>query len=149
MPLRGLSHFVSLHSHFVEERSHSASLHSVAEWLHSHYASLHSYMLQSLIILSYYIMIHFTLFDLLSMIFSIRSVYGILSMTSENFERGSYPLLNTNIRYRFNYWFIIIHFLVFEQELILCLLFFIGIQSLNSNNLLCPLLGIPLFDSFM
>jgi len=37
---------------------------------------------------------------------------------------------------------ITIHFLIFEQELILVLLLTFGLKTLNENNLLCLLLGI-------
>ena len=87
--------------------------------------------------------IYFILLDFLSFIFSITSLCGILSSTSSNFECGFYPILTSYLRYRFNYWLILIHFLISEQELILALLFLFG---LNSNNLLCLLLGILFID---
>jgi hypothetical protein len=41
---------------------------------------------------------------------------------------------------------ITIHFLIFEQELILVLLLTFGLKTLNENNLLCLLLGILFID---
>ena len=87
--------------------------------------------------------IYFILLDFLSFIFSIRLCGTISSQTSDNFECGFYSILTSSLRYRFNYWMIIIHFLIFEQELILCLLWFLGTSIvLTSNNLCCLLLGI-------
>ena len=73
--------------------------------------------------------IYFILLDFLSFIFSITSLCGILSSTSSNFECGFYPILTSYLRYRFNYWLILIHFLISEQELILALLFLFGLNS--------------------
>jgi len=47
------------------------------------------------------------------------------------------------------YWMITIHFLIFEQELILVLLLTFGLKTLNENNLLCLLLGILFIDLFL
>jgi len=46
------------------------------------------------------------------------------------------------MRYRFNYWMVIFHFLIFELELLISLFVIFGIVSFNSNNLVCILLSL-------
>ena len=82
----------------------------------------------------------------LSSIFSIGLFGSIISLTSDNFECGFYPILSVMLKYKINYWMITIHFLIFEQELILVLLLTFGLKTLNENNLLCLLLGILFID---
>ena len=82
----------------------------------------------------------------LSSIFSIGLFGSIISLTSDNFESGFYPILSSMLKYKINYWMITIHFLIFEQELILVLLLTFGLKTLNENNLLCLLLGILFID---
>ena len=84
----------------------------------------------------------------LSSIFSIGLFGSIISLTSDNFECGFYPILSSMLKYKINYWMITIHFLIFEQELILVLLLTFGLKTLNENNLLFLLLGI-LFIIFL
>ena len=87
--------------------------------------------------------IYFILLDAFSFIFSIRLCGTISSSTSDNFECGFYSILTSSLRYRFNYWMIIIHFLIFEQELILALLWIFSITiNLNSNHSCLLLLSI-------
>ena len=87
--------------------------------------------------------IYFILLDFLSFIFSIRLCGTMNALTSDNFECGFYSILTSSLRYRFNYWMIIIHFVIYEQELILALLWIYSITiNLNSNNLCCLLLSI-------
>ena len=57
---------------------------------------------------------------ILVVIASILSLYcHSIGYTSDNFERGVYPISFPRLKYRFNYWLICIHFPVSEQELIL------------------------------
>ena len=108
-----------------------------------HYAkfnTLHSLFIIGLIIVG---TIYFILLDFLSFIFSIRLCATISSLTTDNFKCGFYSILTSSLRYRYNYWMIIIHFLIFEQELILALFWIYSITiNLNSNNLCCLLLSI-------
>ena len=55
------------------------------------------------------------------------------SSISINFECGFYSIIISSLRYRFNYWFILFHFPISEQESILAPLLVYGIQTLNSN----------------
>jgi len=84
----------------------------------------------------------------LSLIFSIMLCGKIVSSTSENFECGFYSITSSLMRYRYNYWMIIIHFIISEQESMLSLLLIFGIHAFNTNNLLCLLLGILFIDTF-
>jgi NADH:ubiquinone oxidoreductase subunit 3 (subunit A) len=87
--------------------------------------------------------IYFILLDVLSFLFSIRLCGTMNALTSDNFKCGFYSILTSSLRYRFNYWMIIIHFVIYEQELILALLWIYSITiNLNSNNLCCLLLSI-------
>ena len=62
-------------------------------------------------------------FDIFTSYISSINLYSVaFSSIGNNFKCGFYSLLITGLRYRFNYWFILFHFLIFEQELILALL---------------------------
>jgi hypothetical protein len=54
--------------------------------------------------------IYFILLDVLSFLFSIRLCGTMNALTSDNFKCGFYSILTSSLRYRFNYWMIIIHF---------------------------------------
>ena len=84
----------------------------------------------------------------INIIFSIMLCGKIVSCTSENFECGFYSITSSLMRYRYNYWMIIIHFIISEQESILSLLLIFGIHAFNTNNLLCLLLGLLFIDTF-
>ena len=58
------------------------------------------------------------------------------SVFSENFECGFYPILIQMLKYKFNYWMITIHFLIFELELCLLLLLCFKFKDLNENCIL-------------
>lgn len=83
---------------------------------------------------------------IISCIFSLITLSGLLSSTSLNFEGGFYPVLNEKIRYRFNYWLITIHFVIFEIELLLILLYLFSYQTFNATILLMSLLILLFFD---
>ncbi len=91
--------------------------------------------------------IYFVLLDFLSFIFSIRLCGRLSSLTSDNFECGFYTILTSALRYRFNYWMIIINYCIFEQELILAFLWIISITiNIKSNYLCCLLISIPFIE---
>jgi len=46
------------------------------------------------------------------------------------------------MRYRFNYWMVIFHFLVFELELLMSLVLVFGLMSYGSNSLVSLLLSL-------
>ena len=77
--------------------------------------------------------IYVLLLFIFSLIFSINLCSVAFSSISNNFECGFYSIIILLLRYRFNYWLILFHFLIYEQELILALLLVYGIQTLNSN----------------
>ena len=86
---------------------------------------------------------------LLSLIFSINLCSVAFSSISNNFECGFYSIIISTLRYRFNYWLILFHFLIFEQELILALLLIYGISTLNSNWIVIILYFILFIDLFI
>ena len=72
-----------------------------------------------------------------------RSLYNtISSSTSDNFECGFYSIVLSLMRYRFNYWMVIFHYLIFELELLMSLFLIFGLVSFNSNNMVCILLSL-------
>lgn len=94
---------------------------------------------------------------LLSLIFSINLCSVAFSSISNNFECGFYSIIISSLRYRFNYWLILFHFLIFEQELILALLliaifFIIGtaiFRGLLNYSILNAILSIGLITSIL
>ena len=99
-------------------------------------------MLVFILIFLFYVLLLF----LLSLIFSINLCSVAFSSISNNFECGFYSIIISLLRYRFNYWLILFHFLIFEQELILALLLVYGIQTLNSNWIVIILYFILFID---
>ena len=86
---------------------------------------------------------------LLSLIPSINLCSVAFSSISNNFECGFYSIIISSLRYRFNYWLILFHFLIFEQELILALLLIYGISTLNSNVIIVVVYIISFIDLFI
>lgn len=85
---------------------------------------------------------YFALLLALSTIFSIGLANTISSSTSDNFECGFYSAVTSSMRYRFNYWMVIFHFLVFELELLMSLVLVFGLMSYGSNSLVSLLLSL-------
>ena len=92
---------------------------------------------------------HVLLLFLLSLIPSINLCSVSFSSISNNFECGFYSIIISSLRYRFNYWLILFHFLISEQELILASLLVYGIQTLTSNWIIIILHLISLIDLFI
>ena len=90
--------------------------------------------------------IYFVILYLISCLFSLVTLSGLLTSTSLNYESGFYPVLHSTIRYRFSYWLITVHFVIFELELLLVLLYFFSYQTFNSTFLLLFLLIFLFFD---
>lgn len=84
---------------------------------------------------------------IVSMLFSI-SLCGIInSCTSDLFECGFYSIILTTIKYKFNYWMICFHFMLFEQELIIALIIIFSFNSILPYYLIILLFIILLFDT--
>ena len=92
--------------------------------------------------LSFSSFIYFLVLFTLSTIFSISLYNTISSSTSDNFECGFYSIVLSLMRYRFNYWMVIFHYLIFELELLMSLFLIFGLVSFNSNNMVCILLSL-------
>jgi NADH:ubiquinone oxidoreductase subunit 3 (subunit A) len=83
---------------------------------------------------------------IVNMLFSIKS--SISSNSSINYECGFLPLFSSNLTFKYHYWSSLIHFILYEQELILALLLVFG--ALSSSNLIVVLLLCMLFvDLFL
>jgi len=91
---------------------------------------------------------HVLLLFLLSLIPSINLCSVAFSSISNNFECGFYSIIISSLRYRFNYWLILFHFPISEQESILATLLVYGIQTLNSNWIIIILYIISFIDSW-
>ena len=89
---------------------------------------------------------HILLLFLLSLIPSINLCSVAFSSISNNFECGFYSIIISSLRYRFNYWLILFHFPISEQESILAPLLVYGIQTLNSNWIIIILYLISFID---
>ena len=89
---------------------------------------------------------HVLLLFLLSLIPSINLCSVAFSSISNNFECGFYSIIISSLRYRFNYWLILFHFPISEQESILAPLLVYGIQTLNSNYIIIILYLISFID---
>ena len=89
---------------------------------------------------------HILLLFLLSLIPSINLCSVAFSSISNNFECGFYSIIISSLRYRFNYWLILFHFPISEQESILATLLVYGIQTLNSNWIIIILYLISFID---
>ena len=93
--------------------------------------------------------IYFIILITFSTIFSISLYNTISSSTSDNFECGFYSLINSSMKYRFNYWMVIFHFLIFELELLMSLFLIFGLVSFNSNAMVCILLSLLFMELFI
>jgi NADH:ubiquinone oxidoreductase subunit 3 (subunit A) len=69
-------------------------------------------------------------------------------LNSSNFECGFYSNITLTLRYKFNYWMIIIHFMIFEQELLFCFLLLFGLHS-NAVYVFIIILILILFCSII
>ncbi len=80
----------------------------------------------------------------LSILFSISLCGKCISSTSDIFECGFYSFITSSIKYVFNYWMIVFHFLIFEQEMIISLFILFSFNTISSMFtillLLCSLL---------
>nr|YP_010729727.1 Nad3 [Neorotalia gaimardi]WEF49967.1 Nad3 [Neorotalia gaimardi] len=102
-----------------------------------------SFILLSLVLIS---IIYCSLLFLLSLIPSMNLCLVSFSSISNNFECGFYSIICSSLRYRFNYWLILFHFLISEQELIIAPLLVYGLQTLTSNWIIIILYLISFID---
>jgi NADH:ubiquinone oxidoreductase subunit 3 (subunit A) len=50
-----------------------------------------------------------------------------MAAITEAYECGFYPITIATLRYQFTYWFVILHFILYEQELLIALLLIFGV----------------------
>ena len=106
------------------------------------YSVVYRIILIFILIFSFHVLLLF----LLSLIPSINLCSVAFSSISNNFECGFYSIIISSLRYRFNYWLILFHFPISEQESILATLLVYGIQTLNSNWIIIILYLISFID---
>ena len=95
------------------------ALYYLLYYIYSFYIYFKSLLLFFILLSSFLYVIVLLFF---SIIFSINLNGKIDSITNDNFECGFYSIITSLLRYRFNYYLILIHFILFEQELFLLLL---------------------------
>jgi len=94
-----------------------------------------------IIILFYFIIVY-----LLSSLFSL-SLCGI-NLISTNSECGFINFITSFIKYRLNYWLIILNFLLFELELLISFLFIFSLSSIYSLIAILLLFLLLLLDLY-
>ena len=102
------------------------------------------------------VMIGIVIFSLSFMLILIvlKSIFGVSvldyglssSISSENFECGFYTVLTSVLRYRVNYYATIIHYIFFEQELIIAFLLLFNYSSVVNEVLIVLLLSVLYID---
>lgn len=84
---------------------------------------------------------------ILNYVFSMN-LCGFVLLVSSNFECGFISSLSTYIRFKLNYWLVIINFLIFELELLLSFLYILEVVSYFIYFLFFVLLLLLFFDLF-
>lgn len=84
---------------------------------------------------------------ILNYVFSIN-LCGFVSLLSSNFECGFVSALSTHIRFKLNYWLVVINFLIFELELLLTFLYIFLVVSYFIIILFFLLLLLLFFDLY-
>ena len=91
---------------------------------------------------------YFIIRNALSLIPSLNCCSEAFTWISNNFECGFYSIIISSLRYRFNYYLILFHLLLSEQESILAPLLLYGITTWYSNWIVI-FLYIILFIEFL
>ena len=79
----------------------------------------------------------------------VSGLSNINELSSNNFECGFYPIVNSFIVYRLSYLMFIVLFLLYELELIIVLFMIFGYHSFIIYGGILLLLFILLFDLFV
>ena len=78
-----------------------------------------------------------------------RSLGNLSSSVSSSYECGFLPVINSRLRYRFVYWSILVHFILFEQELVIALILVNGVITSGTIMLVGLLLVLLLIDMLL
>lgn len=78
-----------------------------------------------------------------------RSLGNLSSSVSSSYECGFLPMINSRLRYRFVYWSILVHFVLFEQELIIAMILVNGVVTSGTLILAVLLLMLLLLDMLL
>jgi len=84
---------------------------------------------------------------LINYVFSLK-LGGVVSLVSYNLECGFVSSLSTHIRFKLNYWLIIINFIIYELEIILSFIYIFSLVSYFSYFLFLSLLLLLFFDLY-
>jgi|SRR5690349_14214197 len=84
---------------------------------------------------------------IINYVFSLN-ICGIVSLVSSNFECGFVSSLSTHIRFKLNYWLIIINFIIYELEIVLSFLYIFSVVAYFSYFLFLLLLLLLFFDLY-
>jgi len=84
---------------------------------------------------------------LINYVFSLK-LSGFVSLVSYNFECGFVSSLSTHIRFKLNYWLIIINFIIFELEVLLSVIYIFFLVSYFAYFLFLSLLLLLFFDLY-
>jgi NADH:ubiquinone oxidoreductase subunit 3 (subunit A) len=68
------------------------------------------------------------------------------SLTCDSFECGFFPILIQMLKYKFYYWMISVHWLVFELEIVLLLVLIFKFRSKGGNCLPAFSFGVLFID---
>ena len=85
------------------------------------------------------------------MIIALSFVFSLClcgSINSNNFERGFNSTIQLTIKYKFNYWMIVIHFMISEQEPMLRLIIVYGGHS-STNRMMVSVSILILFGDLL
>jgi len=93
------------------------------------------------------VLIYYIANIILNYVFSLN-LCGFISLISYNFECGFLSSLSTFIKFRFNYWLIIINFLLFELELLISFLYILTLISFSTYIVFFIFLLLLFFDLF-
>lgn len=78
-----------------------------------------------------------------------RSLGNVSNSVSGSYECGFLPVINSRLRYRFVYWSILVHFILFEQELIIAMILVNGVITTGTIALVTLLLILLLIDMLL
>lgn len=93
------------------------------------------------------LLVYITLLVFINSLFAMsRSLGNLSSSVSSSYECGFLPLVNSRLRYRFVYWSILVHFILFEQELVIAMVLVNGVITSGTVMLVALLLVLLLID---
>ena len=99
----------------------------------------------SIYALGFYLLV----FYLFNFIFSVRFQLCQLTLISANFECGFVPIFIVSYRFSSYFWFIILFFILFEQEFIILFIYLYAARTILSFFLLLCFMGLLFLDFYL